>query len=554
MPVVKSIVYLFLFYLIARPFDAVALPHIASSLALEPLLLEEFALQAGQLDQAAAYALQVAKQMPENRLMAQRATHIAFLANNTDIARQALVLWRARAPGALAVRSAQAALALRLHEWGDAQRILRLLLQDRQSGSWEYALMAILDGGNDVATLSTVLDALIRQSQIPNQFEIWQEFGQLALRLDQPKLTNDVISELAQRFPNEPRVVLLQAAYLQRTERLGEAVMLLKRVEPQAIHHAPLRTAIALAYEGMNRSADAQRVLAKGPQDMQSYSLRASLLVSQADHVGLRQLYQRLVKTSVGIPAERFTLLGRIAEYIGEYVQALHWYQRIGDGPLSGQAQLRSINVLDLLGRHTQALHAVQQLEERGDNADIQRSAYLEEAQLAARAGNTGQERAVYARALTAFPDDVDLLYARALSWEQHDDIVDAESDLRRCLVGSPDHPAVLNALGYLLADHTTRYSEALVLIERARAAAPNNPIIIDSYGWLLFKMGRLTEAYAVLQHAWSLNHDPDIGAHLGEVAWKIGDRQQAQTYFAAVRRMDPTNRVLRRALLDCRP
>lgn len=551
MRVVKSVFNLLLLYLIAGSLDAVALPQ---SPPLGPLLLGEFALQAGQLDRAAAYALQAALQTPGDRVLAQRALRIAFMANNTDLGRQALALWRARAPGAFSVRSAQAALALRMHDWASALRTLNYLLKDHQPEGWRFALMAILDGGNDVATLSHVLDALIRQAQIPNQFAVWQEFAQLALRLDQPTLTHDVISELAKRFPYEPRVVLMQATYLQRTGHLQEAVTLLHRVEPLALHRSDMSAAVALAYAGMNRVSDAQRVLVKGPIDLQSYSLRASLLVGQADRVKLRQLYKQLARHPVGQPSERWNLLARMAEYMKEYALALHWYHQIHAGPLLAQAQLRSVDILDMLGRHSQALHAVLQLEDESQADEVRLSAYLEEAQLAARTDDFGQELAVYGRALTIFPDDVKLLYSRAMSLEKHDEIIQAEADLRRCLVHSPDHAVILNGLGYLLADHTSRYAEALSLIERARAADPNNPIILDSLGWVLFKMGQLTAAQELLQQAWSLNQDPDIGAHLGEVTWKMGNHSQAQAYFDTVQRLDPNNRSLRRARLDCQP
>ena len=554
MRVVKSVFNLLLLYLIAGSLDAIALPQSSPQSPLGPLLLGEFALQSGQLDQAAAYALQAAMRAPGDPMLAQRAMRIAFMSNNTDLSKQALALWRARAPGALAVRSAQAALALRMQDWASALRTLCYLLEDRQPESRGYALMAILDGGHDVSTLGHVLDALIRQAQIPNRYEVWQEFAQLALRLDQPILTHDVISELAKRFPYEPRVVLMQATYWQRTGHQQDAVTLLHQAEPLALHRSELSAAVALAYAGMNRVSDAQRVLIRGPTDLQSYSLRALLLVDQADRLGLRQLYKQLARHPVGQAAERCNLLARMAEYLKEYPLALHWYHQIHAGPLLAQALLRSVDILDLLGRHSQALHAAQRLEEEEQSDEVRRSAYLEEAQLVARTDDFGQELAVYARALTIFPDDVDVLYSRAMSLEKHDEIIQAEADLRRCLVRSPDHAVVLNGLGYLLADHTSRYAEALTLIERARAAEPNNPLILDSYGWVLFKMGQLTAAHEVLQHAWSLNQDPDIGVHLGEVTCKMGGYSQAQMYFNAVQRLEPSNRALPRARLACQP
>jgi len=140
-------------------------------------------------------------------------------------------------------------------------------------------------------------------------------------------------------------------------------------------------------------------------------------------------------------------------------------------------------------------------------------------------------------------------LYARSLSWEQRDDIARAEADLRKVLVAEPDNVAALNALGYTLADRTTRYDEALQLIDRARVAEPDNAAIIDSYGWVLYRLGRKDEALVELRRAFSLQKDPEIAAHLGEVLWVTGNKDEARRYFDEARKLDPDNRSLQRAL-----
>ena len=112
-----------------------------------------------------------------------------------------------------------------------------------------------------------------------------------------------------------------------------------------------------------------------------------------------------------------------------------------------------------------------------------------------------------------------------------------------------PESIAALNALGYTLADRTDRYAEALELINRARAAEPDNAAIIDSYGWVLYRLGRPREALVELQRAYALQKDAEIAAHVGEVLWVLGRRDEAQRYFLDARRLDPDNRALARAL-----
>jgi tetratricopeptide (TPR) repeat protein len=182
---------------------------------------------------------------------------------------------------------------------------------------------------------------------------------------------------------------------------------------------------------------------------------------------------------------------------------------------------------------------------------DDRRDAYLLEAELRLKDKDAAGELDTYARGLAAFADDQALLYSRALMWERRDDIAKAEADFRRILVSTPDDVNALNALGYTLADRTNRYKEALELIDRARVAAPGNAAIIDSYGWVLFRLGRNAEALDHLRRAYTLQKDPDIASHLGQVLWVMGRQDEARRYFDEARKLDPENRSLQRALRD---
>src|SRR5690606_36541201 len=104
---------------------------------------------------------------------------------------------------------------------------------------------------------------------------------------------------------------------------------------------------------------------------------------------------------------------------------------------------------------------------------------------------------------------------------------------------------------GYNLADRTSRYEEALELIERARIAEPDNAAIIDSYGWVLYRLGRLEEALVELRRAYTMQKDAEIAAHVAEVLWMLGRRDEARRYFDESRRLDPDNRALQRALAN---
>ena len=526
-------------------------PAQAALSSLEPVLAGEFALQAGQLDQAADWYLQAAQAEPDDAGLAERATRIAMLGNDDGRAGKALALWRQRAPEALPMRGAEAALSLREGALSRAKKQLRALLADTDEEGWRFALLA-LAGSGDPQVSAKVLKALVKADAIPQRLEIWQGLGRLALRMDDRALSGQLVDEVVRRFPDEPRVALLRASQLNQDGQGEQARALLRTVETQVGDDLDLRQALALTYGSVDAPADAARVLAVGPQNVDSYMLRASLLAGQHDQAGLQALYAELKRDGADPQPEQRLLLGKIAEFLQLYPEAVQWYQGVAGGELRGEARLRAANAMFLMGQSQQALQQVHSLQNDADSDDdARRNAYLLEAQLQQQAGDATAELEAYARGLAEFQDDPELLYARALAWEQRDDIARAEADLRRILISEPENVAALNALGYTLADRTGRYKEALALIERARIAEPDNPSIIDSYGWVLHRLGRDREALQQLRRAWALFKDPEVAVHMAEVLWTSGQQAEAREFFEQARQLEPDNRSLQRAIQE---
>ena len=151
----------------------------------------------------------------------------------------------------------------------------------------------------------------------------------------------------------------------------------------------------------------------------------------------------------------------------------------------------------------------------------------------------------LYGEALQTSPDNADLLYAHSLAAERLGKLEIAERDMRSILESDPDDVRTLNALGYTLADRTNRYEEALVYINRAYAQQPDDPAIIDSLGWVHYRLGNLDEARRHLQRAWDITRDSEIGAHLGEVMWAQGDHEAARAIWETSRQSSPDNPML---------
>ena len=515
---------------------------------LTPLMAGEFALQAGELDEASRWYLQAALAAGDAGL-AERATRIALLADDDAGAARALKLWKAQAGNTPSMLAAETTLALRRGDARSARRGLEALLRLDDGEGWRHALIA-LGSGKEPALGARLLGDLVDDGALPRQLQPWLAFGGLAQRLGDDALAERIVAEVVRRFPGEPRVALLRASQLREAGKKEEAKRVLTGMEAAAGLAEELRMALAAEYDALGDLAAAARVLSRGPQDERSYGLRASLLARAEDKPALTALYDELKRDSLEPDPARRLLLGQVAEFLDRHAEALDWYHGVPGGPQRWTARLRSANVLHELGRKAEAFDALRALE--GDataDEDARRDAYLLEAELRADDDDAGGELDAYARGLAAYPDDGALLYSRALAFERRDDIARAEADFRRILVGDPDNVTVLNALGYTLADRTTRYEEALQLIDRARVAEPDSGAIVDSYGWVLYRLGRLEEALVELRRAFALQEDPEIAAHLGEVLWMSGDKEQAREWFDKARALDPENRSLRRAL-----
>jgi tetratricopeptide (TPR) repeat protein len=522
--------------------------------ALAATMAGEFALQAGKLGEAARWYLDAARASSGDAGLAERATRIALLADDGTRATEALSLWRRRAPGSLAMRAAEATLAMRRNDAVAARRQLEALLRDRDRNGWRYALAALGSGAKDPRASARLLGQLLDDKAIPDVLQAWLAFGGLAQKLDQEALAARIVNEVVARFPDEPRVALLRASQLREAGQVDEARKALATLEPQTRKDQDMRLAVAAEYDALGDPESAAAVLARGPQDNQSYGLRASLLAKAEDKTALQALYGQLQRDSSNPDPDRRLLLGQTAEFLKRMDEALAWYRSVPGGPQRWQARLRAANVLHAMKRAPEAYADLRKLQaDAAADPDARHDAYLLEADLRQQDGDLPAEMDAFARGLAAYPDDSALLYARSLSWERRDDIARAEADLRKVLVAEPDNVAALNALGYTLADRTTRYTEALDLIDRARVAEPDNPAIIDSYGWVLYRLGRTREALVELRRAFALQKDPEIGAHLGEVLWVSGDRDEARKVLDDARKLDPQNRSLQRVLAKLR-
>jgi tetratricopeptide (TPR) repeat protein len=150
-------------------------------------------------------------------------------------------------------------------------------------------------------------------------------------------------------------------------------------------------------------------------------------------------------------------------------------------------------------------------------------------------------------KAAKLLPQNSKILYSQALLYESLEDISSSEQVLKAILSFDKKNSSAMNALGYLLTDHTTRFDEALVYIQLAYRLQPTDPMIIDSLGWIYFKMGKISKAEKYLRQAYKLRQDIEIVAHLIELLIKKGAQDEAEALLEKMLKKNPDDKILLR-------
>jgi tetratricopeptide (TPR) repeat protein len=247
--------------------------------------------------------------------------------------------------------------------------------------------------------------------------------------------------------------------------------------------------------------------------------------------------------------------LGAVAEARKDIDSAERWYGRVGPGEYYVGAKLKLANLMarrDGMASGRKLLHDAQESEDAG--SELRTQLILAEAQLLRDGKLFDEAFELLTSALGKSPNSAELLYDRAMIADKLNRLDVLESDLQRVIELKPDYAHAYNALGYTFAERNKRLVEAQALIEKALSLAPEDPFIQDSLGWVQFRLGNLDAALATLRKAFQNRNDPEIAAHLGEVMWAAGQREEAQKLWRDALRESPGNDSLTMLLQKFRP
>ncbi|HTY04393.1 MAG TPA: tetratricopeptide repeat protein [Rhodocyclaceae bacterium] len=509
------------------------------------LLLAEIAGSRGQTTLSSEAYLDLARSTRDPRV-ARRAAEVAVYAHRYDLALDAAKLWAETEP------------------------------DSPQPGQMVIALLAASGQGDALAAeLSKQLAAGGRDGIAPQLLQL----NRVMARFQDKNAALGVVDKVTAPYLDMPEAHFARAQASHSAGDITRAVAELDRAmalrpgwEPGALARAQLMTDSAaashylgdfvaanpkardarLAYArslvGLKRYAEARREFEtlltdhQGNGDVVYAVAMLSLQLNDVDEA--EKELKRLVEMNHAEADAARLYLGQIEDGRKRPDEALKWYGQVASG--SSQYLPARMRMAQTYAHEQKIAEARAVLQESVASDVGERSQLLiAESQVLREAGRTDEAYAVLADGLAGHPDQPDLLYEAALLAERVGKLDVVEADLRRLIELKPDYAHAYNALGYSFADHNVHLDEAQRLIDKALQLSPDDPFILDSKGWVLFRRGDNGGALDALNKAFALRADPEIAAHLGEVLWAMGRKDEARKTWGDALKANPGNDVL---------
>ena len=512
---------------------------------LYKMMLAEIALQRGLPQTAVQTLLEVARETRDPRV-AQRATEVAWNARLMKEALEAAGLWLKADPQSAQARQVVAALLISQENLTDAQAPLeQWLAADSANAGGNFVQIAqLLARHKDKKAAFDLLRGLARP---------YNGIAEVRLAVAQAAWNaNDVDAALAESRaalnikPDLELAVLFHAQALQRRSS-AEAMSYLEDYLKRFPKANDVRLTYARLLANEKRTPEARKqfeILVQESPNNPEIAMAVGLLALQAsDYDAAEKHFRGALAAGHKEPDAIWLFLGQIYEERKNYDEALKWYAGVTSGERYMSAQARYANVLVKQGKLDEARRHLQSIKPRDEAQRIQ--LVQAEANMLREAQAYSDAYDLLGKTLEGAPDSIDLLYDQAMIAEKLDRVDVMERNLRKVIEIQPEHAHAYNALGYTFADRNQRLPEARKLIEKALELAPQDGYIVDSLGWVLFRMGQMSEAVTQLRRAFEMRPEAEVGAHLGEALWSDGKRDEAQKIWSDLLKESPTNDTL---------
>ena len=534
-----------------------SLPNIAvTEQLIQKYLTAELSFQRG--DKFAAYStmMSLARSLRDPRL-ARRALEFAVSGSISGEALKAARLWREVAPQSEEAIQSLVGLSISSGRLDEAKTVMAQQLAASPPAALPNTI-AVLQ-----RQLARVQDRSRAYALLRELLEPYGDVLDARLTLAQAAMVAGdraaALSDARAALAKHPSSELAALVLAQIIEDRAESIQLLVNFLQKNPKSREVRLAYARTLIEQNKVDEAKaqfaQLLTHHPEDRTTlYAL--GLMAAQAGEMREAESYLSKYIQTLGDQPDRerdstqaLLVLAQIAEDKEDTAAALKWLEKIEPDNQGSyiSATLRRAMLLAKLKDPEAARALLQQAEVRND--DDRAKLIVGEAQLLRDAGRLDEALRLVADTLELNKNSIDLLYEHAMLAERAKQFDLMERELRKLIQIAPDNQHAYNALGYSLADRNVRLQDALELISKANQLAPNDPYILDSLGWVEFRLGRLEQALKTLQRAYEIKADAEIAAHLGEVMWKMGRQDEAKKLWRSANDKDPKNETLRTTL-----
>lgn len=508
-------------------------------------LVGDVAEQRGMSDLAADAYLELAKTTRDPRV-ARRAVETAVRAGRLEHALQAARLWDELMPGLEAPKQMVVALTLKVGRTQEAEPYLsRMFAAKPDDAPQAFLQLHRFWPADTPRTVAADMTAHLAEPY-PNMPEAQLALGVAQMAAGRLELALAAFDKTLALKPGWEGAILLKAQALETlqptdaTRFLGEMSKAHPNQPNLALNYAR-RLAAEKRYE--ESRTEYQKLVSQFPRHGEAL-VGLGLINMQLHHYPeAEKSLQAALDTAPRNPDTLYYYLGQIAEEQWAMEKARTWYERVTSGDNLAAARLRLPRVLVKLGKVSEALSLARALPADTPDARMERAQV--EAQVLRESRQYAEALKVLEGIIKDNPENLDLIYDRSLIYDYMGNLEGAMRDLRKYLSMRPQSVLALNALGYTMANRNHALSEAEGYLSQALALDPNNPVIIDSMGWLRYRQGRLTEARDLIGSAYARLRDPEVGAHYGEILWQLGRRDEARQIWAESRKLDPANETI---------
>jgi tetratricopeptide (TPR) repeat protein len=510
--------------------------------------------------------------------LARRATQVAMACEHLPAAWQSATRWRTLAPSDREANALYAAIALKLYRTSEARGAIHEFwrveeqknaaapapappatdagpavavplpphnAQARTTRSMTELTALLLEESDASAVLIAMSGALEPTANSPDNLTL---LGELSLAAYDGQRAGRYAQQALQHDPQDLAALrILARAYVMRGDA-PQALATARQAKTRDAQRGGMELAEVLA--SLDRSEEAHQELeqlrASGAPQAEIDRRLALLAFNSGDYKEAKQRFSELLSSGEGSDGVQL-YLADIAVRVGDPDAALAAYRRLYDSSVALPARSRAAALLLERRSRTEALALLDDY--AADHPEDELDLTLAKARLLADHGEADAGLAILSAELERHPQHPSIEYDRAVILEQAGHVNESVEALEHMLEKRPEDPALLNALGYTLADHSLELPHAETLIKRALTVMPDSPAALDSLGWVRYRNGDVKGATATLQRAYSLGHDAEIAAHWGEALWVSGDRAEARRVWAAALARNPDSKQLKATL-----